>query len=87
MGNQSQNGEGRQDDDDVYATHPSSSSELRVSHAEYVRLESPVTGILSRMLTVAVQQERRRRRRGPDVDSNGCGTVQRRMANVLNMQI
>ena len=43
--------------------------------------------ILSRILTVAVQQKRRRGRRGPDVDSNGCGTVQRRITNVLDMQI
>ena len=61
--------------------------ELHVSHAECVRLESTVTGILSRILTVAVQQKRRRRRRGPDVDSNGRGTVQCRITNVLNMQI
>ena len=57
------------------------------SHAECVRLESPVTDILSRILTVAIQQKSRRRSRGPDVGSNSCGTVQRRITNVLNMQI
>jgi hypothetical protein len=45
------------------------------SHAECVRLESPVTDTLSLMLTVAIQQKRCRRRRGPDVDSNGCRTA------------
>ena len=51
----------------------------------YRHIISMVTGILSRMLTFAVQQKRRRRRRGLDVGGNG--TVQRRMTNVLNMQI
>ena len=60
--------------------------EFCVSHAECVRLESPVTDTLPRILTVAIQQKRRRRR-GPDVDGNGCGTVQRRITNVLDMQI
>jgi hypothetical protein len=40
-----------------------------------VRLQSPVTGILSQLFTVTGQQKGRRRRRGPDVDSNGCRTA------------
>ena len=35
------------------------------------------------MLTVAVQQKRRRRRKGPDVGSIGCGTVQRRITRCI----
>ena len=44
---------------------------------------SMVTGILSRMLTVADEHKGHRKRRGPDVGSNGCGTVQRRMTRCI----
>ena len=36
IGNQSQNGEGRQNDDDIYATHPSSSTSSNFCRYTYV---------------------------------------------------